>query len=351
MQKRLQNWSAIIGLGVVAAGCAEETTAPPPVEPQPTFQILEFDATEPAYVSLGHGGVVQVADPANSADWDLMFHATQVTANGGEAGPGGVDAYCHCQNATASDGEVMAFTADGELAAFDNLTMADLPGDEEAWVGETVLPAVRDWFDYNPMTHMVTPTPGVYWFLRTAEGNAIVKFRIKAIDEPQRTHVGKVTFVYQVQRNGETQFGELQELVADLGAGPPVVYLDFLTGSVSTPADWDLMLAGFAILTNGGVSGDGQAGAGLYEGDFDELSDGRVVPGSAYTPDSYGGVFSDPDPARWWFRYNLTGQHQIWPTYNVFAIRRGSQTYKLQIVGYYSETGDPRYITLRFSPL
>lgn len=49
-----------------------------------------------------------------------------------------------------------------------------------------------------------------------------------------------------------------------------------------------------------------------------------------------------------WYRYNLTGNdHQIWPTFNVYLVKRGSTIYKIQITGYYDAAGSPRHITVR----
>jgi hypothetical protein len=49
-----------------------------------------------------------------------------------------------------------------------------------------------------------------------------------------------------------------------------------------------------------------------------------------------------------WYRYNLTGtDHQIWPTFNVYLVKRGSAVYKVQITNYYGANGAPRQITLR----
>lgn len=51
-----------------------------------------------------------------------------------------------------------------------------------------------------------------------------------------------------------------------------------------------------------------------------------------------------------WYRYNLTGNdHQIWPTFNVYLIKRGSAVYKVQLIGYYGPTGTSRQITIRSS--
>ena len=38
----------------------------------------------------------------------------------------------------------------------------------------------------------------------------------------------------------------------------------------------------------------------------------------------------------------------IWPTYNVYLLKRGEAVYKFQIVGYYGPTGNPRHVTYRY---
>ncbi len=53
-----------------------------------------------------------------------------------------------------------------------------------------------------------------------------------------------------------------------------------------------------------------------------------------------------------WYRYNLTGSdHQIWPTFDVYLVKRGTAVYKVQVTGYYSATGAPRFITIRSAQL
>jgi hypothetical protein len=57
---------------------------------------------------------------------------------------------------------------------------------------------------------------------------------------------------------------------------------------------------------------------------------------------------ADVFATRKWYRYNLTGNdHQIWPTFDVYFVKRGSALYKVQIAGYYNATGAPRFITIR----
>ena len=57
---------------------------------------------------------------------------------------------------------------------------------------------------------------------------------------------------------------------------------------------------------------------------------------------------ADVFTAKKWYRYNLTGNdHQIWPTYDVYLVRRGAAVYKVQVTSYYSAAGTSRQITIR----
>ena len=79
--------------------------------------------------------------------------------------------------------------------------------------------------------------------------------------------------------------------------------------------------------------------------DFEAVGDAAIPPSSAWILDSAepGGVFKRSP----WYRYDLDGQHTIFPTYDVYLIRAGSEVYKLQIIGYYDAEAKPRYITFR----
>lgn len=53
-----------------------------------------------------------------------------------------------------------------------------------------------------------------------------------------------------------------------------------------------------------------------------------------------------------WYRYNITGSdHQVWPTHDVYLVKRGNEIYKLQLTGYYGADGKPRQITFRYAKL
>nr|MCU0616345.1 hypothetical protein [Gemmatimonadaceae bacterium] len=74
----------------------------------------------------------------------------------------------------------------------------------------------------------------------------------------------------------------------------------------------------------------------------------RATPNPAFGQDALGGPFG----ARPWYRYNVTGTDlQIWPTFNVYLVKRGAQVWKVQLVGYYDTQGQSRRITVRSARL
>lgn len=136
-----------------------------PTEPQPSSTAtLTADASAGwAYVALGTPAqTVTVADATTSAAWDLGFNATSVMLNGGENGPGGVVAYCICQNAGATDEQVLAMTAEGELADFEAVDAGDVPPAGDARWTTDAFDANR-WYRYNLTgNHQISPTFHVY---------------------------------------------------------------------------------------------------------------------------------------------------------------------------------------------
>lgn len=299
------------------------------------WAYADLDAASPA---------VAVANPGANAEWDIAVNATSVMLNGGQAGPGGVLGWCLCQNAAATNAQVQAFTADGHLAAFTSATAAAAPADAAAWKADSLSSAISGWWTYDMATHAVAAAPAKAWYVRTAEGTGFAKFRVVRIADPQRTHAGKVTLEYAVQPSAGAPMGETKQATIDVSGGR--VYFDLVAGAVSTAADWDLALEGYDIRVNGGASGGGQAGAVAATEAFAAITTAAGPPATAFKGDSYGGVFK----AHPWYRYNVTGtDHQVWPTYDVYLLKRGATMYRVQLVSYYGPAGEPRRITLRYA--
>lgn len=330
----------------LAAGLLTACDDSETIGPETEAGTITVDASQGwAYVAFDgdDATVVSVADASTSTEWDMAFNATSVMLNGGAAGPGGVVGYCVCQNAGVPDVLVMAMTPTTELEDFEVVTNA-APREGEDWVEEQFVAALDGWYAYNPTTHVVSAAPGNVFAVRTASGDAFAKLRVIDIEDATQAHAGLVTIEYAYQPAAGAAFAAIDTVVLDASVGERLV---LETGAVGTSGAWDLELEGWTISLNGGNSGTGSAGAYLTGESFDEITDAGAAPAGAFSTDSFAGVFGEHP----WYRYNLDGNHQIWPTYEVYLIDAGDAVYKVQLTGYYSATGDPRRITFRYELL
>jgi hypothetical protein len=323
-----------------APACADDPVTPPPAD-EPTS--VEVDASQTwAFINLTTGAPVTVADPAASDQWDVAFFATGVMLNGGAAGPGGVEGYCVCQNADASDDAILAMTADGERADFDAVTTAALPADESSWLEDALDPAIAGWYAGTPGA--ATAQPGAV-FLIKLRGAPFAKLHVIEVQGSTTQHAGTVTVEFAVQAGAGQPLGPPDTLTLDASLGR--VFVDLVAGAVGTSTSWDVALDGYAFLTNGGVSGTGGVGAVATTTAFDAITDAGAAPLQVYRGDRFGGVFA----AAPWYRYNLDGNNTISPTFDVYLVRRGTSVWRLQVVSYYDIAGAPRHITIRYAPL
>jgi hypothetical protein len=323
---------------LVSACSSDEIEAPS----QPAEGTLTVNAsTGWAFASIADEGLVSVSDPAASTEWDVGFNATSVMLNGGAAGPAGVVGHCICQNAGASDAEIIAMTAEAELADFDAVSETDIP-DEASFESETLRPAIDGWFTGTGAAAVAETDRA--WLLRLQDGSSYAKVRVTSLAGPTAAHAGEVTIEYAVQPTAEAAFEPTQTATLDASS---LVTLDLNTGS-TTPAEgeWDLSLEGFTLRLNSGVSGPGAAGATPSPEPFAAVTT-AAVDSRAYQVDAFGGVF-ETHP---WYKYNLTGENIIHPTFDVYLVKRGADVYKVQLVDYYSAAGEPRNISFRYARL
>ena len=86
--------------------------------------------------------------------------------------------------------------------------------------------------------------------------------------------------------------------------------------------------------------------------DFNALTSADDAPEYGGFLSTISGAFPGTiDDAGGVFRYNIEGNQRMWPTHNVFLVRAGSSVYKVQVVDYYSATGDSGFPTLRFEQI
>ncbi len=328
----------VASLMTVTACSSGELQAPPPA----AEETLTLDASAGwAYLSIADESAVPIQDPASSSAWDIAFNATRVMLNGGMAGPGRVTGYCVCQNATASDTKIIGFTRESEAEDFDQVSASQIPG-EASFEAEALVPAFHDW--YNGAGPGAVAAGGTTWLLRLDDGVGYAKLRPVSLDGPSEAHAGQVTLEYAVQPAAEQPFGPVQTVTLDASA---LTALDLVTGTAGTAVDgWDLRLEGYLIRLNGGVSGPGAAAAATTPEEFAAVTT-AAVDARAFQQDGFAGVFNSHP----WYRYNLTGENIIHPTFDVYLVRRGDDVYKVQLVDYYGPAGEPRRITLRYARL
>ena len=153
--------------------------APPPgkvevVENPDGSSTVTVNATAPeewVYVDLAGPALMEPADPATSADWDLAFQRFHYALDGGVSGAG--------QGALVPlDG--VALTDVNEAPADGWVT--DEPDDEK---DEDALPeyafetAAGGWYDYDDVSHVLTPKQGRVYIVRGG-GGALFVLRIDA---------------------------------------------------------------------------------------------------------------------------------------------------------------------------
>jgi hypothetical protein len=336
----------VVALAAFVAACSESSTEPLP--PTETATITVDASQSYAYVRLGDPATsVTVTNPTTSSAWDVAFFATSVSVNGGAAGPGEVRAFCLCTNQGASTAQLQAMTATNQLAAFEGITAANVPGASE-FVVDALSPAIAGWYT-GTAGPGATVTASRSWILRKGTTTALLgKFRVTGLQNASAANAGQVTFEYAIQSTPGGAFGAVQSKTVDVRSGP--VNFDLAAGAPSTGA-WDVRFDGWSIRANGGVSGTGGVSALLDAATPFANIDAALAataPPQAFRSDAFSGIFATKP----WYRYNITGtDNQIWPTFDVYLVQRGNETYKVQITSYYGTAGAPRQISIRYARL
>ncbi len=326
---------------LLSAACAtDSSTGPIDTATDGTFTVNATTGWQ--YFSLQNAALVTpTPSAAESSAWDIAFFATNVTVNGGAAGPGGVSAACICQNAAATGDQILAMTPASELADFDAVTAAPAG---ITWQTDVLTPAIDGWLTGTGTA--ATVDPAKTWLVRLSDSLSYAIVRVQSNTGATATSAGIVTLEWRLQSSETAPLGAVQTLAVDLtSAGAQLV--DLNTGALTTDAAaWDLRLEGTTIRVNGGISGSGKAGAATTATAFADLTT-AVTMANAYRIDTYSGVFGT-NP---YYRYDIAGDHRISPSFDVYLVHRGSVTYKLQIINYYSATGAARVITFRWKRL
>lgn len=148
-------------------------------------------------------------------------------------------------------------------------------------------------------------------------------------------------------------------------------YLDLATpdaavtrGQPASSTGWDIAFNATKVILNGGANGPAgvvglclcqnetatneQVLAMTVEGEAGDFEEVRAADVPAATDSRWA---ADVFDTKKWYRYNLTGNHDVSPTFEVFLVRRGSEVFKVQLTGYYGPAGETRRITVKYAKL
>lgn len=322
-----------------------------------SFSSLKINAasyTDWQYVNLSSGELVTLTaeQAVTSTDWHIALRRTEVKINGGVSGSGNgkgalaatPDGFYDAEgNAVASvftnaDADIQAQALSAEY------NLADLTFKADSYV-----PAIQDWYIYNPANHQISANSANGWLLRHADGTTYSKFVLDAVS------YSEITVRYETQATDTTQFaGGEKTLTATVADGATELCMDFDAQAAAdcSSANWDLRyeinLAARAInlWSNGGVYGDGNGAAfgAIAAAELAAYTSATMVDSTSiaahYSADSASSIFSESS----WYAYNLSGAHKLWPNFRTYIVDADSNTensekFAVQISNYYSLGG------------
>lgn len=322
----------LLMLGVVACSDDDDDN---PVTPGDTSGELLVDATSYSdwtNVNLATGDVV------SDDSWHVSFRRSEVRTNGG---------------ATNENGTVMAvdLEAFGHEHGTDFDAVTEVPAEltAEDWQEDTASLPFMGWYDYDFMTHTVSPS-GQVFAVRDNTGSGYAKIEVTDVAAAGMGLLGSVSVKYVHNPSGDDLTGTATTL--DLTAdGSGMIYFSFADGQVSAGDTWDLFFNNFDVHVNGGTSGDGDVA--VYAGyddpeldDFDALAVAPTDIGASYETDAMSSVLTD------WYEYMGPPTHELRSWGHVYLITDGSATFKFHILTYNNPAdGESGWYTVEYEEL
>jgi hypothetical protein len=343
---------ATLACGVaLLAGCEDENNDPGTPNQEGTIQVDASTTT--AYFSFADEGLVTPATPSASDEWDLSFRRFTIGLNGGVGGTKGVTAYNLKNNSDKTAQELLTYTPENQLAAFEAIGEADIPADAE-FTSDDLIPTFTAWF--TPTQTGLNANPAVAWKLKLATGTGHAAFRVSAIDnaDPPTPADGMeaITIEYRLE---DGTLGAPLTVNAAIASGSSAT-INLTTGVVApgpAPQDcsWDLRVTrGYELQVNA-LPACGAGTFPLRTGEsFGTITTAADAPEYAPFVSVISGpipaTFDDPDGP---FLYGLDNDQVIYPTFNIYLVKVGDAVYKVQLTDYYSSTAQSGFPTMRYA--
>lgn len=278
------------------------------------------DAERWTYVDLDTMTVVTPVDASNDAVWDLALSRTRAQTNGGTSGAGLGAARLLDQGYDAASTGSMGFVSDAEVPN---------PGPPGSG-SSSGNAAVGTWYDYDAMTHAVRPGDRAY-VVRSPTGDY---FALRFVSWDDGT-IG-------IDARSLPLEPETVAFDVDASDGASWTYVslrDAGTVEVDDPANalhWDIGFSRTRARTNSGTTGNGNAGALVSNGSWEETNEAPADPytvDTTITPAFPPGALSYNANAvlEGWYDYD-DATHVVSPAGDVFVVRTADGGYAKLIV-------------------
>jgi hypothetical protein len=280
---------------------------------------------------------------SRTADWDIAFRRYEVRLNGGVSGTKGVVGFALDNNSNASDAEVLAFTADNTLAAFDAVREAQIPPDNQ-FVSDRL---VEDKTAYVTFAGAPAANATAYWKVRTADGGYAL-LRATAIAYNQTGSLTSIT----LERRAQSIYGldAPQQIVVPITGAPVTISLATGTAVTANGCNWDIQVhpQTFAMTTNTACN------VGTYPGGASPTFASATTASDAPQYALFIAGLAGPVPNSITdegapFRYNLENTNRLHPSFNTYLVKAGANVYKFQLINYYSAAGASGFPTIRYA--
>lgn len=281
---------------------------------------------------------------AKSADWDILLRRYEIRVNStatAGAATKGVTAYPMNNNKTKTDAEVLAFTVDNTLAAFDAVRASAIPADAEFKTDRLE----ENKYGYLTLAGAPVVNATNYWKIKLANG-AFGVFHATAIAYNAQGSLTSLSLESRLQTG--TTLGAVQtQTVTFTGAAKTI---SFVTNAAvtTTGCTWDISVnpTTFEMTTNTACN-VGTAPGGSSPTFANATSGSDAAQYSPYIAQLDGPIPNSITDLGAPFRYNLLGTNRLHPSFNIYLIKVGTKVYKLQVINYYNESGASGYPTIR----
>jgi hypothetical protein len=343
---------------LLLSGCGPTDTTPGAGE-QGDYNITTLDVSDGALGLLDLETGRKLTD-ANSGDWYFGYQKMRGFRTNKK---GGVTS-CLAKEYTQlyKDGkpvvaEFNKLNADNTRADFEKITAADCNDSDFKPDSIKTFITRQEWLGLNPatMTFYAKTDPSNLWIIRSADGKAYARVKVKTVDVNMSAHTRKITLASELYDADAKSFGaERTSPELDFSTGPAYWDLETndLTSAESTNHVWDMAIRkvgrDYLLQTNGGASGNGHGGVGLISKAFKAAGKNESNVTDPTNPEQIFTYFTDRfdgpmvghpgDYGPYEFRADPTDP-SMYPTYAIYILKKGEKKFKVQILSYYGEDG------------